>query len=240
QLELTGKGLPQTVRILSPSGGVAELTEDYFNEHGEFALPPYIQKARHEMHNAENDNEWYQTEWADKAGSCAAPTASLHFSKADLAELKRRGVEIVELTLHVGIGTFLPIKTENLNEHVMHKEWAYLPAQALEKIEAAKAAKKTVWALGTTVARTLESYKLGLLEKNSQGDFVGNTDLFIRPGFEWQMVDGLLTNFHQPRSTLIALVSAFTSLEHVKKAYAHAIDNKFRLFSYGDLSVWKK
>jgi S-adenosylmethionine:tRNA ribosyltransferase-isomerase len=233
-LELVSKGLPQVAKTSQ------DLDEAYFAEHGEFALPPYIQKARDEMHNSAQDEEWYQTEWAKNEGSCAAPTASLHFTKDDLANLRAVGVEIVQLTLHVGIGTFLPIKTDNLNEHVMHKEWAHLSAEAVEKIEAAKLHGNCVWALGTTVARTLESYKLGLLEKNSQGDYVGATDLFIRPGFEWQVVDALLTNFHQPRSTLMALVAAFTSLDHVKEAYQQAIDKKFRLFSYGDLSVWKK
>ena len=233
-LELVSKGLPQIVRASQP------LDDNYFLEHGEYALPPYIQKARENEHNLAHDEEWYQTAWAREPGSCAAPTASLHFTQDDLQKIEARGVKILKVTLHVGIGTFLPVKTQNLNDHVMHKEWAYIPGETLREIQNVKSNQKKVWGLGTTVARTLESQALGLLKPQANGAYSGETDLFIRPGFEWQVVDVLMTNFHQPKSTLLALVAAFASLDHVKKAYQYAIENKFRLFSYGDLSVWVK
>lgn len=233
-LELLQKGIPQIVRSSEP------LTDEYFAAHGEFALPPYIQKARGSDHNTGDDEKWYQAEWAKEAGSCAAPTASLHFSNDDLTLLKDRGVEIIKVTLHVGIGTFLPIKANNLNDHQMHKEWAFISPESAEKIKKVKESGHKIWALGTTVARTLESHALHMLAKQSDGSFAGETDLFIRPGFEWQTVDRLLTNFHQPKSTLISLVASFKTLEHIKAAYQSAIEKEFRLFSYGDLSVWIK
>jgi S-adenosylmethionine:tRNA ribosyltransferase-isomerase len=233
QAKLVARGLPQTLRL---SQGLAP---DYFFRYGEMALPPYIQKARGERHTRKEDDEWYQTEWAKHSGSAAAPTASLHFKVKDFDELRRRGVTVLEVTLHVGAGTFFPVKTATLAEHQMHKEWAQMPKHVAEQVLAAKARGVRVWALGTTVCRTLESLGAGLLKyQEFDQTHVGFTDLFIRPGFQWQFVTGLLTNFHQPKSTLLALVRSFAGRKTQIQAYDFAIENKFRLFSYGDLSVW--
>lgn len=233
-LTLEQKGIPQVVRTSRP------LAPEYFEAHGEVALPPYIQEARGERHNRPSDREVYQTAWAHTPGSVAAPTASLHFSKHDLEWLSRREVQVATLTLHVGAGTFLPVRTENLDQHEMHAESVTIPHRTLEQIRAVKARGGKVWALGTTVTRSLEAWALGELAHNGEGDACGSTKLFIKPGFKFQVVDCLLTNFHQPRSTLLSLVGAFAGLENVKNVYAWAIEQKFRLFSYGDLSAWMK
>lgn len=245
-LELTIRGRPQTVEASE------DLTDTFFDTYGELPLPPYIQKARDERHNRTGDKTAYQTAWAEKPGSLAAPTASLHFSAQDLLRLQAKGVTVARITLHVGLGTFLPVTAETLDEHVMHGEYAEIPAAVWMIIEGAKGNGRHVWALGTTVTRTLESAALGKLEQTDDGSFFGSTDLFIRPGYEFKIVDRLLTNFHQPRSTLIALVSAFaenmsvragsveSGVDTVKRCYQWAIERKFRLFSYGDLSVWIK
>lgn len=230
--ELTQKGIPQTIKMSEP------VDESYFNQVGELPLPPYIQKARNERHNRSGENQAYQTVWADKPGSLAAPTASLHFSPQDLDLLKEKGVEVITLTLHVGLGTFLPVTAETLEDHVMHEEWVEIPSHHWKKIKDAKANGQTVWALGTTVVRSLESQALGRFELRHHA-YSGTTDLMIRPGFEFQIVDRLLTNFHQPQSTLIALVMAFAGKENVLKTYHWAIEKKFRLFSYGDLTYWE-
>ena len=232
QLTLTHKGLPQTVTTDQV------LTPEYFEQHGEVALPPYIQEARAERHNRRIDREWYQTQWARTPGSVAAPTASLHFSNQDIAWLVSRGVNVKTLTLHVGAGTFLPVRTENLDDHEMHSEQVTLPQATLTAIQETKAKGGKVWALGTTVTRALEAWARGEFTHNGEGDASGQTQLFIRPGFEFKIVDALLTNFHQPRSTLLSLVAAFSTLEHTKQVYQWAIERKFRLFSYGDLSAW--
>ncbi|MBX3040404.1 MAG: tRNA preQ1(34) S-adenosylmethionine ribosyltransferase-isomerase QueA [Bdellovibrionaceae bacterium] len=231
-MTLLEKGRPQRVetdRIL---------TEEDFDAFGELPLPPYIQKARGERHNRELDRGWYQTAWAKEPGSFAAPTASLHFREEDLAVLVSRGVRLFKVTLHVGLGTFLPVTTEDLNDHVMHSEWAEIPVETGKGLADVRAKGGKVWALGTTVARTLESAAAGKLELGPGGELRGWTDLLIQPGYAWKSVDRLLTNFHQPQSTLLALVSAFATLPEVKAAYAWAIERKFRLFSYGDLSIW--
>lgn len=244
KLDIVSRGRPQTVRASEP------LNDAFFDQYGELPLPPYIQKARGERHNVAEDKAKYQTAWAEKPGSLAAPTASLHFSNEDIKALKARGVHIVRVTLHVGLGTFLPVTVDMLEDHVMHGEWAEIPAETWAVIKKAKASGRHVWALGTTVTRTLESAALGKLEAHavtladgSTGEsYFGSTDLFIRPGFKFKIIDRLLTNFHQPRSTLLALVAAFAhptrGLEIVKSAYAWAIQKNFRLFSYGDLSCW--
>lgn len=234
KLRLIARGKPQKVEADEP------LNEAYFERHGEMPLPPYIQKARGERHNRADDSARYQTQWAERDGSLAAPTASLHFSKEDLELLKTRGVRVAEVTLHVGLGTFLPVSAENLEDHVMHAELSEVSSSTWNLIESAKADGKNIWALGTTVTRTLESVALGRLPKMADGSYRGETDLFIRPGFQFQVVDRLLTNFHQPRSTLLALVAAFAGLEVVRRSYKWAIEREFRLFSYGDLTVWIK
>lgn len=227
------KALPQVLHMDFP------IDDDYFETFGEFALPPYIQEARNERHNRPQDKNWYQSAWAAKAGSVAAPTASLHFQQGHLDELKRRGVELGKLTLHVGAGTFMPIRHQNVDEHEMHSEFVEIPHALIDQIEHARAAGKRVWALGTTVTRSLEALARGQLQKTATG-FAGETKIFIKPGHKFEMVDALLTNFHQPKSTLLCLVAAFSSLDKVKDVYRWAIDRRFKLFSYGDLSVWLK
>jgi S-adenosylmethionine:tRNA ribosyltransferase-isomerase len=196
------------------------------------------------------DSDWYQPIWQQyfkyqkpqekmKTGSLASPTASLHFKPHDYELLKSRGVEIVPLTLHVGLGTFLPVKTEKLSDHLMHFEWVEIPTSTWEIIKTAKQRGNKVWAVGTTVARALESIPLDKLElANAPLAYQGMTDLFIQPGFKWKVVDRLLTNFHQPESTLLALVASIFGLEKTLQHYHWAIEKRFRLFSYGDLSVW--
>lgn len=231
--ELMEKGLPQKIKTSHT------LTEAYFEKYGELALPPYIQKARNQRQNVEDDKSWYQTAWAAKAGSTAAPTASLHFNNNDLEILKEKSIQVEYLTLHVGLGTFLPIKTKTLSEHIMHSEHCEVPVHLKKLIENTKSRGNKVWALGTTVTRSLESLYTGHLTQI--GDkYVGESDLFITPGFQFRAIDVLMTNFHQPGSTLLALVAAFSSLENVLAVYRWAIDKKFRLFSYGDLSIWIK
>lgn len=225
EARLTAKGLPQHLTVSKT------LTAEYFEAHGEMALPPYIQEARAERHNRQTDTGWYQTAWATKPGSVAAPTASLHFTADQLA-----GIPNVErLTLHVGAGTFFPIRTDDLTKHKMHSERVEAPISLATQIKATRARGGKVWALGTTVARALES-----LDRFTEvGDHLaGETDIFIYPPYQFKNVDVLLTNFHQPRSTLLALVSAFAGPERVKDAYKWAIEREFKLFSYGDLSAW--
>jgi S-adenosylmethionine:tRNA ribosyltransferase-isomerase len=180
------------------------------------------------------DKAWYQTEWNKNSGSAASPTASLHFKSEDLESLKSRGVIVQTITLHVGMGTFLPIKTDSLSEHIMHSEYYEIPEETIAQIEIAKSKGRRIWALGTTVARSLESFA-------QTGKKSGDTKLFIQSGFEWRLTSGLLTNFHQPKTTLLALVAAFAGdLDLVKNIYNYAVENRFRLFSYGDLTVWTK
>ncbi len=232
QLTLEQKGLPQKVRV--------KLDNDYFARNGEMALPPYIQVARGQRHNCSQDNHWYQTEWACQPGSVAAPTASLHFTNADLQALNERGVQTAKVTLHVGAGTFMPVRTDNLEAHTMHEEWAEISAETVKQIYDTRARGGRVWALGTTVARALESHAKGQLYRQADGSSAGFTKLFIYPPYNFSLVGGLLTNFHQPKSTLISLVAAFAGLKRVHEVYAWAIERRFRLFSYGDLSVWIK
>lgn len=229
---LVARGRPQTVRVSIP------IDENYFQRVGELPLPPYIQKARGERGNRASDQAQYQSAWAERAGSLAAPTASLHFSNEDLARATRRGVEVARLTLHVGLGTFLPVASEDLDQHVMHAEWVEISAEVWRTVTNAKRTGRKIFALGTTVTRALEAAADGKIAARDDGGFLGETALFITPGYRFQVVDGLLTNFHQPRSTLVALVAAFAGLEAVKQSYAWAIERRFRLFSYGDLSAW--
>lgn len=230
-------GLPQKIRLNR------EVTESFFDESGRVPLPPYIEAARKETEtkfDQEQDESWYQTAWAKTAGSCAAPTASLHFTAKDIEELKSRGIRVIPVCLHVGLGTFLPVKSENLDDHIMHSEEVYIDAKSLQELLAVKKLGKKIWALGTTVCRSLESYAQNKLKFDEMGNAFGSTDLFIQPGYDFRLVDNLLTNFHQPKTTLLALVAAYSGLENMKRNYQWAIENSFRLFSYGDLSVWIK
>lgn len=250
ELEIIQRGRPQVVRAFRGNEPV-QLLDQYFERHGEMPLPPYIQKARGERHNRQQDDRQYQTAWAAQPGSLAAPTASLHFSADHLELLRARGVQVLTITLHVGLGTFLPITVDDLNEHQMHAEWIEVQESVWSTIEQCRRSGHRVWALGTTVTRALESVALGLIEKSpksidGEARYFGETQIFIKPPFDFKVVDVLMTNFHQPESTLLALVAAFVDgvtgngLNDVKRAYSWAIENKFRLFSYGDLSVWNK
>jgi S-adenosylmethionine:tRNA ribosyltransferase-isomerase len=234
EMDLVEQGLPQVVKLSK------DIDETYFIKFGEIPLPPYIQKARNERHEQKQDEDWYQTAWANQVGSQAAPTASLHFSNDDLKILEKKGVLVEKILLHVGLGTFLPVKHEDLSKHEMHFEKLVVPQKTYQNILERKKSGGRVWCLGTTVTRSLESCALGKVGKNSSGDFEGETDLFIKEDFNFQMTDVLLTNFHQPKTTLLALVASFAGLNKVKECYQWAIDRKFKLFSYGDLTVWTK
>ena len=190
--------------------------------HGHVPLPPYIEHA-----DSPEDERRYQTVFAARPGAAAAPTAALHFDEALLEQLAARGVKRASLTLHVGAGTFQPVKTEKLEDHVMHSEWYQVPEATQRAIADAKARGNRIVAVGTTTVRTLESWA-----RSAQAS--GDTRIFIKPGFEFQIVDRLITNFHLPKSTLMMLVSAFAGHEHVMALYRHAIEERYRFFSYGD------
>ncbi len=192
---------------------------------GHIPLPPYIDRA-----GDETDVSRYQSVFAQRAGAVAAPTASLHFDSALLAKIKAKGVAATFVTLHVGSGTFQPVRTEDLSQHRMHKEYFAVPQEAVDAVHEVKARSGRVIAVGTTAVRALESAaKTGRLQPG-----FGDTDLFITPGYRFQCVDAMLTNFHLPESTLLMLVAAFAGYEPVMTAYRHAIEQSYRFFSYGD------
>lgn len=193
--------------------------------HGKLPLPPYIE------HDADAvDAERYQTVYAREPGAVAAPTAGLHFDQPLLDKLKAKGVQFAYVTLHVGAGTFQPVRTENLAEHAMHSEWYTVPSETVALVQATQAAGKNVVAVGTTSLRALESAsQTGTLVAGS-----ADTRLFITPGYRFKTVTRLFTNFHLPKSTLLMLVSAFAGYERIRLAYAHAIAARYRFFSYGD------
>ncbi|WP_428355072.1 tRNA preQ1(34) S-adenosylmethionine ribosyltransferase-isomerase QueA [Methyloprofundus sp.] len=198
---------------------------DILERIGHMPLPPYIERA-----DNISDQTRYQTVFAQQSGAVAAPTAGLHFDEAILEKIRAKGVNIAFVTLHVASGTFRPVKVENLQEHVMHKEYFNVSQETVDAVEQTKSRGGRVVAIGTTAMRSLESAsRKGYLEV-SQGD----TDLFITPGYQFKTVDALLTNFHLPESTLLMLVSAFAGYERIKKVYQHAIAKKYRFFSYGD------
>jgi S-adenosylmethionine:tRNA ribosyltransferase-isomerase len=209
------------VRLHSESP-LDELLERY----GEVPLPPYVKRAA-----TAEDRERYQTVYARERGSVAAPTAGLHFTPELLAEIERRGVEIVRLLLHVGIGTFRPVETEDPGEHRMHAEWYRVSAEAASVLNRIRAAGGAVWAVGTTTVRTLETVAAG---DGAIHAGEGWTDIFIRPPYRFRAVDRLITNFHLPRSTLMMLVSAFAGHETTMAAYREAVACGYRFFSYGD------
>ena len=194
-------------------------------QHGHVPLPPYIRHA-----DDAADERRYQTVFAERPGAVAAPTAALHFDQALLDELQRRGIGQARVTLHVGAGTFQPVRVERIAEHRMHSEWYEVGAPAVEAIEAARAAGGRIVAVGTTALRALESAARGGRLRPGSGE----TDIFITPGFEFRVAERLLTNFHLPRSTLMMLVSAFAGHAHVMALYRHAIEARYRFFSYGD------
>ncbi|HUH76180.1 MAG TPA: tRNA preQ1(34) S-adenosylmethionine ribosyltransferase-isomerase QueA [Devosia sp.] len=226
---VAGKGDTGEITLEFALGG-AELDEA-IKSHGAMPLPPYIGAKRGVE---ERDKVDYQTVYAAEDGAVAAPTAGLHFTEALLQHIADLGVTIERVTLHVGAGTFLPMKVDDTQDHVMHSEWGEIDQATVERINAARAAGGRCIAVGTTSLRLLEtaSRATGTLQP-----FVGDTDIFITPGFQFRTVDMLMTNFHLPRSTLFMLVSAFAGLDVMKNAYAHAIANGYRFYSYGDSSL---
>ena len=208
--KILGNGIAEVESGVS----LADLAEKY----GTVPLPPYLHRDA-----TDDDKKRYQTVWAKNMGSAAAPTASLNMTEELLEKLQKKGVLVKYLTLHVGLGTFLPIRTDNIEDHKMHSEWYNIPKDTINEIKKAK----RVVALGTTVARTLEYYA-------KTGQTEGEDDIFIYPGFEFKLVDALITNFHAPGSTVLMLASAFAGWDHLKNAYDHAIKEKYNFLSYGD------
>ncbi|GLQ26350.1 tRNA preQ1(34) S-adenosylmethionine ribosyltransferase-isomerase QueA [Sulfitobacter pacificus] len=200
------------------------------NAAGAMPLPPYIAAKRPADAQDKTD---YQTVWARHAGAVAAPTASLHFDDALLAQLREIGVTFTYVTLHVGAGTFLPVKVDDIADHKMHAEWGSVSAAAAEEIAATKAAGGRIIPVGTTSLRLIETAGRG----GEIAPWQGDTDIFITPGFSFNVADALMTNFHLPKSTLMMLVSAMMGVEQIKTIYAHAIAQEYRFFSYGDASL---
>jgi S-adenosylmethionine:tRNA ribosyltransferase-isomerase len=208
--------------------------------HGHMPLPPYIERQQNTAESQAqsaadkaHDEERYQTVFAKNPGAAAAPTAALHFDEGVLRGLDAQGVVRASVTLHVGAGTFSPVKTENIAEHRMHSEWYNIPPETVQAIADCRARGGRVVAVGTTSVRTLESWA-------QSGQTSGDTSIFITPGFEFQVVDVLITNFHLPKSTLLMLVSAFTGFEHMHELYRVAIAEGYRFFSYGDAMLLEK
>lgn len=206
--------------------------------YGELPIPPYF-----ERHADDTDNTRYQTVFHDpaKLASVAAPTASLHFDETVLNKLAAKGINTAFVTLHVGAGTFAPVKTDNLLNHTMHSEYAHLPQTTADLINQTHANGKQVIAIGTTVTRVLETaYQKTAVDGQALSSWSGDTDIFIYPGFEFGVIDRLLTNFHLPKSTLLMLVSAFSGKRSIEYAYQHAINKQYRFFSYGDAMLLDK
>ncbi len=202
------------------------VNEDFFLTCGHVPLPPYIKREDNFQ-----DETRYQTIYAKEEGSVASPTAGLHFTPEILSEIKKRGIKIVEVTLHVGAGTFLPVRTDRIEDHHMHTESYEIKKEDADLLNDAKKRGVEIVAVGTTSTRTLES------ASNDKGELVnlkGRTNIFIYPGYRFKFVDSLLTNFHTPESTLVMLVSALAGRDNIMRAYKHAIDGKYRFFSYGD------
>lgn len=224
--------------VVGRQGALFELVFDHestavelLEAHGHMPLPPYIERA-----DTPADHARYQTVFAQRPGAVAAPTAGLHFDDELMAALKAKGVATAEVTLHVGAGTFQPVRTEDLSEHIMHSEWIDVPESVCNAVEACRMRGGNVIAVGTTTVRSLESAALTGTLKPFQGD----TDIFITPGYEFQVIDRLITNFHLPMSTLLMLISAFSGYDEIKKAYRHAVEEEYRFFSYGDAMYLSK
>lgn len=195
------------------------------NQYGHIPLPPYIERA-----DDEQDLERYQTVYAQNPGAVAAPTAGLHFDQLLISELQNKGVNTAQITLHVGAGTFQPIRVENIDEHVMHTEWVQVSQPVCDAIRQAHANGKKIVAVGTTVVRSLEA----VAAEGESKAFEGDVSLFITPGYQFKVVDAMITNFHLPKSTLLMLVSAFAGTELIQHAYQQAVNQRYRFFSYGD------
>jgi S-adenosylmethionine:tRNA ribosyltransferase-isomerase len=200
------------------------------DEIGHMPLPPYIDRP-----DEASDRERYQTVYNEKPGAVAAPTAGLHFDEALLEQIKAKGIDLAFITLHVGAGTFQPVKVDEIADHIMHSEYVEVSDEVVQQIANTKANGGRVIAVGTTSVRSIESAAKVAKEKGSVlSAFYGDTDIFITPGYEFQVIDALITNFHLSESTLLMLVSAFSGYDHMMKAYQHAVHEKYRFFSYGD------
>lgn len=218
--KILGDGLA----IVQSSMDLLDVAEQY----GSVPLPPYIHRDV-----KESDTERYQTVWAKEQGSVAAPTASLNMTDDTLAKLQSKGIHVVYATLHVGLGTFMPIRTDNVEDHVMHKEYFELPKETIATIQTAKRNNHRVVALGTTITRTLEYCHSQIMQKEP-GDVTGEADIFMYPGYKFKIVDALLTNFHAPKSTVLMLAAAFAGWPNLKHAYEHAVESNYKFLSYGD------
>jgi len=230
EAEITGKGEDG---IMYAKFSYEGIFLERLDEIGKMPLPPYIQRESNEQ-----DKDRYQTVYSSKEGSVAAPTAGLHFTEELLEKVKNKGVKIAFVTLHVGIGTFRPVKCDNVEDHTMHFEEYVIPAESAEIVNQTKVNGGKVIAVGTTSVRTLES----AVEIDANGEYRikaedGSTGMYIYPGFEFKIVDSLITNFHLPKSTLMLLISAFYNREDVLKAYEVAVAEKYRFFSYGDAMI---
>ncbi len=201
---------------------------ELLEQHGALPLPPYIERDAND-----NDDSRYQTVYAKHQGAVAAPTAGLHFTNELLTQLRQKGVRFAEVTLHVGAGTFQPVRVENIEEHKMHSEWFHIPPETVDLIQQAQKSGNKIWSVGTTSLRAIESAaRSGTLTAGT-----GDTDIFITPGFQFRVIDRLITNFHLPKSTLLMLVSAFAGKAHIDAVYQHAIAQQYRFFSYGDAMI---
>ena len=232
ELEIATEGGP--VRVVAKEDDLWKVSLpapplEFFERWGEVPLPPYIHRAPDAA-----DRQRYQSIFARHAGAVAAPTASLHFDDELIRSIEARGVSRAFVTLHVGAGTFQPVRADDLGSHVMHAEWVSVGADTCEAINRTRAAGGRVVSIGTTVARALESAALEAPASAPLQPFSGDTRLFISPGFQFRVVDALLTNFHLPESTLLMLVSAFAGRDQVLAAYEHAVRARYRFFSYGD------
>ncbi|ASP48836.1 tRNA preQ1(34) S-adenosylmethionine ribosyltransferase-isomerase QueA [Cognaticolwellia beringensis] len=206
------------------------------DEVGHMPLPPYIDRP-----DEDSDRERYQTVYNEKPGAVAAPTAGLHFDDELMAQLKAKGVDFAFVTLHVGAGTFQPVKVDEIADHIMHAEYVEVPPSVVAQIEQTKASGGKVIAVGTTSVRSLESAaKIAAEQGKSFSEFYGDTDIFITPGYEFKIVDALITNFHLSESTLLMLVSAFAGYDNIMAAYQHAVAQQYRFFSYGDAMLLTK
>jgi S-adenosylmethionine:tRNA ribosyltransferase-isomerase len=231
--QLDIKGMKVTVQAVQ-DGGIAEISSsgnllDLAEHEGSVPLPPYI---KHEATN--EDAERYQTVFARDPGSVAAPTASLNFTHEMENKLKSKGAHLVYLTLHVGLGTFLPIRTDDIEAHQMHSEYFEIPKHTIQTIQQAKQSNHKTFAIGTTVARTLEYAKSHLIADIQAKSVFGEADIFIYPGYEFKVVDALLTNFHAPKTTVLMLAAAFAGWDNLKGAYEQAIQQNYAFLSYGD------
>ena len=210
-----------TVRIESPIPW-----SEWLRQHGRMPLPPYVKRAP-----TDQDRQWYQTLFAEHEGAIAAPTAGLHFTQELLARLQRRGVGLATVTLHVGVGTFKPVTVDHIEDHQMGAEWLEVGAEAVRAIEQVRAKGGRIVAVGTTVVRALET---AARAEGRIRSYRGETDMFMTPGSSFKVVDALLTNFHMPRTTLLMLVAALAGTEFLRRAYAEAVRERYRFYSYGD------